>query len=155
MELSELKLLTDSRNLNIAIILLIILDLIMMVMGLLYVILGTFFTYHVVYIGMTASEVKSFNPKLMNLISIFIRMVGFGFLIVSIGGLIIIFTGIKKREKWAWMLYILQHLMLATPLMWISYVVGGLSLILVIIGWALLIIVSYFPIKNSLNEYWK
>jgi len=138
--MSESKFLTDSRNMNIAIISLIILDLIMMIMGLLYVILGTFFTYHVDYIGMTASRVRSFNPKLMNLISMFIRMIGFGILSVSIGGLIIIFTGFKKREKGAWMLYLFQHLMLAIPLMWITYVVGGISLILVIIGWILLII---------------
>ena len=146
--MSESKFLTDSKNLNIAIISLIILDLIMMIMGLLYVILGTFFTYHVDYIGMTASRVKSFNPKLMNLISMFIRMFGFGFLSVSIGGLIILFTGFKKREKWAWILYLIQHVMLATPLMWITYVVGGLSLILVIIGWILFIIGIVFSYKE-------
>jgi len=150
-EMSESKFLTESRNLNIAIILLIILDIIMMIMGLLYIILGTFQTYHVDYIGMTASRVKSFNPKLMNLISMFIRMVGFGFLSVSIGGFIIIFTGFKKREKWAWMLYFLQHFMLAIPLVWITYIVGGLALILVIIAWILLII----GIVLSYKEFFK
>lgn len=149
--MSESKFLTESRNFNIAIILLIILDLIMIIMGLIYVILGTFLTYHVDYIGMTASRVRSFNPKLMNLISMFIRMLGFGFLSVSIGGLIIIFTGFKKREKWAWMLYLIQHLMLAIPLMWITYVVGGLALILIIIGWILLII----GILLSYKEFFK
>jgi len=149
--MSESKFLTESRNLNIAIILLIILDIIMMIMGLLYIILGTFQTYHVDYIGMTASRVKSFNPKLMNLISMFIRMVGFGFLSVSIGGFIIIFTGFKKREKWAWMLYFLQHFMLAIPLVWITYIVGGLALILVIIAWILLII----GIVLSYKEFFK
>ncbi|MFX1336989.1 MAG: hypothetical protein ACFFDK_00110 [Promethearchaeota archaeon] len=148
MALSKSKFLTESKNLNIAIISLIILDLIMMIMGLLYVILGTFQTYHVDYIGMSASRVRSFNPKLMNLISMFIRMIGFGFLSVSIGGLIILFTGFKNKEKWGWMLYLFQHLMLAIPLMWITYVVGGLSLILVIIGWILLIIGIMFSYKE-------
>ena len=117
-EISESKFFTESRNLNVAIISLVLLDIIMMIMGLLYAILGTFQTYHVDYIGMTASRVKSFNPKLMNLISMFIRLIGFGFLSVSIGGLIIIFTGFKKREKRTWMLYLFQHCMLAIPLMW-------------------------------------
>ena len=64
---------------------------------------------------MTASGVKSFNPKLMNLISMFIRMVGFGFLSVSLGGLILIFTGFKKRQKNSWLLYLIQHLLIAIP----------------------------------------
>lgn len=139
-EISESKFLTESRNFNIGIILLIILDIIFMIMGLLYVILGTFQTYHIDYIGMTASRVKTFNPKLMNLISMFIRMVGFGFLSVSLGGIILILTGFKKREKYSWLLYLMQHLLIAIPLIWITLVIGGLSLILVIVGWILLIL---------------
>jgi len=136
----ESKLFTDSKRLNIAIILLIILDLIILIMGLVYIITATFQSYHVDYMGITESQIRRFNPKLMVLISFFLRMVGFGFLSVSIGGFIIIFASFKKREKWSWLLYLIQHLLIATPLIWITLVVGGLSLILVIIGWILLIL---------------
>ncbi|TFG27037.1 MAG: hypothetical protein EU532_08395 [Promethearchaeota archaeon] len=138
--MNESKLFTDSKRLNIAIISLIFLDLIILIMGLVYVITGAFQSYHVDYLGITESQVRNFNSRLMILISFFIRMVGFGFVSVSIGGLIIIFASFKKREKWSWILYLFQHLLIAIPLIWITLVIGGLSLILVIIGWILLIV---------------
>jgi len=138
--MNESKFFTDSKKLNAAMLSLILLDLILLIMGLVYIITATFQSYHLNYMGLTEAQVRSFNPKLMILISFFIRMVGFGFLSVSIGGLIIIFASFKKREKWSWILYLIQHLLIATPLIWITLVVGGLSLILVIIGWILLIL---------------
>ncbi|MFX0070369.1 MAG: hypothetical protein ACFFAO_04685 [Candidatus Hermodarchaeota archaeon] len=142
------KYLTDSKKLNIAIVVLVILDAIILIMGLVYAITGTFQTYHIAYMGMTASRVKSFNSRLMTLISFFIRMVGFGFLAVSIGGLIIIHASFRKREKWSWIVYLIQHSFLAIPLTFITYVVGGLSLILVIVAIVLFIVGLVFSYKE-------
>ena len=147
-EMTESKFLTDSRNLNITIISFVFLDLLLLIMGVLYAVLGTFQTYHVDYIGMTASKVRSFNPKLMNLISLFIRLIGFCFISIAITGMIIIFVSIRKREKSYWLMYIIQHILVAFPLIWLTFIVGGLAFILVIIGWILIIIGIVFSYKE-------
>ena len=151
LKMTDSKILTDSRNLNITIISLLILDLLFLLMGILYAVLGTFQTYHVDYIRMTASKVRNFNPKLMNLISFFIRLIGFCFISVAITGIIIIFIYIRKQEKSGWIIYLIQHLTVAIPLTWITSIVGGLPFILVIIGWILLIIGMIFSYKEILK----
>lgn len=138
--MNESKFLTDSKNLNIAIIFLFLLDVLIMIMGILYVVLGTFQTYHIAYIGMNASKVRNFNPELMILISFFIRLIGFCFLSISIGSIIVIYTSFRKREKWSWIWYLIEHILIAVPLLWITYIVGGLAFIILIVGWIFFII---------------
>ena len=92
------KILTDSKRLNIAIILFLIVDLIVIFIGILYAIMG-FMPYHEKIIGKSPSKV---NSAVMNLIYILIRVNGFMFISKGVSGIYILFVGFRKKQKWAW-----------------------------------------------------
>jgi len=92
------KILTDSKRLNIAIILLIIVDLILIFIGILYAIMG-FMPYHEKIIGKSLSKV---NSDVMKFIYTVIRINGFMFITLGVTGIYILFVGFRKKEKWAW-----------------------------------------------------
>jgi len=92
------KILTDSKRLNIAIILLLIANLIVIITGILYVIMG-FLPYHERIIGKSPSRVDS---SVMNFIYIIIRVNGFMFITLGVSGIYLLFAGFRKKEKWAW-----------------------------------------------------
>lgn len=92
------KILTDSKRLNIAIILFLIIDLILIFIGILYAIMG-FMPYHEEIIGTSPSKVDS---DVMKFIYTVIRVNGFMFITLGVTGIYILFVGFRKKEKWAW-----------------------------------------------------
>ena len=103
------KILTDSKRLNIAIILLLIIDLMVVIIGILYAIMG-FMPYHERLIGKSPSKVDS---AVMNFIYTIIRVNGFMFITLGVTGIYILYVGFRKKEKWAW-IYVLLTVALAT-----------------------------------------
>lgn len=120
-------------------------------MGLLYLITGTFQSYHVDFIGLTATEVAAFNANLMILISIFIRMVGIGITTAGVAGLFLSIFPYRKGEKWAWVALFIVGFISVIPTMIITFPILGTTLLYVIfiimlIIWILGILLSGYEI---------
>ena len=124
--MNKSKFLTDSRNLNIVVILFLITNTILIITGAIYAILGTFMSYHVDYTGLTESEVASYNPKLMILISVFIRLLGVNEMVIGISGIYINIYGIRKKEKWAWNLILIVSTMWFIPTLILTLIITGI-----------------------------
>jgi hypothetical protein len=120
------KILTDSKRLNIAIILLLINVVLILIMGLLYAILGTFMPYHVAFTGKTESQVSSYDTELMFLISSFIRLLGVYLTSIAILDIYVILNGIKEKEKWAWFCFLLSNIVVIIPTIVITYMITGI-----------------------------
>ena len=114
------KMLTESKKLNIAIILFIIVNVIAIIIGTLYSILGLM-PYHRTSLGMSPSKINSFNPNIMPFIYIIIRVNGFLFLTSGINGLIVIYYGIRNKEKWAWLYNLVAFILISIPLVVLLY----------------------------------
>ena len=112
--------LTESKKLNISIILLIILDIIAVVFGILYAIFG-FMPYHQQAVGMSPSTISNFNPTLMRFISTVIRINGLMFINAGIMSLIILYHGFRNKEKWAWFAHIISGALGYIPLVILTY----------------------------------
>jgi len=112
--------LTESKKLNIAIILFIIVYVIAIIIGSLYSILGLM-PYHRTSLGMSTSRINSFNPNIMPFIYIIIRVNGFLFLTLGINGLLIIYYGIRNKEKWAWLYNLISFIFISIPLVVLLY----------------------------------
>ncbi|MFX1336988.1 MAG: hypothetical protein ACFFDK_00105 [Promethearchaeota archaeon] len=123
--MAESKFLTDSRNLNIAIIIILITSIFLIISGAIYAILGTFMPYHVEYTGLTESEVAAYSPKLMFLISVFIRLLGISVMIIGISSIYITVYGIRKKEKWAWTGYTIASSIYIIPNFILTLLVTG------------------------------
>jgi hypothetical protein len=123
--MSESKFFTDSRNLNIAVIIILISGIFLIISGAIYAILGTFMPYHVAYTGLTESEVAAYSPKLMFLISVFIRLLGVSVMIIGISSLYIAVYGIRKKEKWAWTGYAIASTLYTIPNFILTLLVTG------------------------------
>jgi hypothetical protein len=143
------KILTDSKRLNIAIILLLINCVLVLMMGLLYAISGTFMAYHVAFTGKTASQVSSYDSELMFLISAFIRLIGFYLIAIAVFSIYIIIHGIKEKEKWAWFCVLFVYLIAVIPTIVITYMITGLLgtpfliTVVLIILWIIALTYSY------------
>lgn len=114
------KMLTESKKLNIAIILFIIVNVIAIIIGTLYSILGLM-PYHRTSLGMSPTKINSFNPNIMLFIYIIIRVNGFLFLTSGINGLIVIYYGIRNKEKWAWLYNLVAFILISIPLVVLLY----------------------------------
>ena len=123
MALQQLK---DLKTLDIAYILLLLDFGIFFAFGILYSVLGTFMPYHEDFIGITASDVKAYNPDLMTLISGFIRLLGFSTLALGISGLFILRYAFREGERWAWLNFAIYIPVLLIPLLIITYAITGL-----------------------------
>ena len=118
----------ESKLLNIAWIMILIVGLGFTIVGVIYVSLGTLMPYHENVIGLTSSEIRSFSPKLMNFIGELIRLLGFfliGLGIVNIG---LSLAGLRKGEKWAWITILLVDAVTVIPLTSDAYIVAGLGM---------------------------
>ena len=124
--MNKSKFLTDSRNLNIVVILFLITNTTLIITGAIYAILGTFMSYHVDYTGLTESEVTAYNPKLMILISVFIRLLGVNEMVIGISGIYINIYGIRKKEKWAWNLILIVSTMWFIPTSILTLMITGI-----------------------------
>jgi len=123
--MSESKFLTDSRNLNVAIVLFLITDTLLIITGAIYAILGTFMPYHVEYTGLTESDVAAYSSKLMFLISVFIRLIGIYEMIIGISGIYITIYGFRKKEKWAWTILLIASLIFSIPTLIATITITG------------------------------
>ncbi|MFX1394791.1 MAG: hypothetical protein ACFFAH_14620 [Promethearchaeota archaeon] len=135
------KLLTDSKRLNIAIILSFIIYFQLIIVGIFYASLGTFMPYHIAFTGKTESDVNSYSSELMTLISILIRLLGFCNITIGIMGLFILYFAFRKREGWTWILGLITGCIGYIPNLILTYTVLGLGLmyILTIISFILCI----------------
>ncbi|MFX1357994.1 MAG: hypothetical protein ACFFA8_12020 [Promethearchaeota archaeon] len=135
------------KLLNIAVIFSIIVSAFYMLMGLLYLISGTFQSYHIDFTGLTVNDVTAFNANLMILIGIFIRMVGIGTTTAGLASLFITIIPFRKGEKWAWVALFLIGIIAIVPTLIITFPVLGATFlyiifIIMLIIWILGIILS-------------
>ncbi|MHA1272594.1 MAG: hypothetical protein ACTSQP_10025 [Promethearchaeota archaeon] len=115
----------NNKILNIASIIYIYGVAMVIIFGLLYVINGSFQSYHIAYMGIDATDVKDFNPELMILISIFIRLLGFCLIFIGISEIIIILTWFREGNKNAWIIQLMITLIIGIPFSIITSIVGG------------------------------
>ncbi|TFG24177.1 MAG: hypothetical protein EU529_05155 [Promethearchaeota archaeon] len=113
---------------NIAIILIFIIILFSFVLGLIYAISGTFLPYHVAFTGKTESNVKAYDSELMILIEAFIRLMGIYVITISIANLFILFFGFYKKEKWAWIYFLISVCIMFSSLLILTFPVLGFSM---------------------------
>jgi hypothetical protein len=120
-------------------------------MGLLYLITGTFQSYHVDFIGETAADVAAYNANLMALISVFIRMVGIGITTTGIAGLFLSIIPFRKAERWAWVALFIGGIISVIPTLILTFPILGTTFLYVIfiimlIIWILGIVLSGYEI---------
>jgi hypothetical protein len=148
---SKTKEVLKIKLLNIAVILSIIVSAFYLLMGLLYLISGTFMSYHIDFTGLTATDVTAFNANLMILISIFIRMVGVGTTTAGVAGLFVSAIPFRKGEKWAWVALFVVGIISVVPVLIITFPVLGTTylyiiFIIMLIVWISSIILSGYEI---------
>lgn len=120
--------LTDSKRLNIAIVLIFIIIISSFVLGLIYAILGTFLPYHVAFTGKTESNISAYDAELMILIGAFIRLMGIYVMTISIANLFILFFGFCKKEKWAWIYFLISVCIMFGSILILTFPVLGFNL---------------------------
>ena len=132
--------LTESKKLNIAIILLIIFYAIEIFVGILYASIG-FMPYH---------QIKpSLDPDWKEFIMFLVRYNGFLFIHNGVMGLYILYVGFQKKEKWAWVFVLLSGVLTLFPLMGLFIMVNwGFqapvpNLIIGMIPWIVALGISY------------
>ncbi|MFX1256876.1 MAG: hypothetical protein ACFFAN_03375 [Promethearchaeota archaeon] len=117
--------LTESKRLNIAIILFVIINIYGLFWGSLYAILGTLMPYHETAIGATSSEVRDYNPRLMLLIGFIIRMEGVAQICICITNLFILNYSFRNKEKWSWIVFLITGLIFDVSMLIALYIVLG------------------------------
>jgi len=119
---------TTSKLFRIASILALIVYSVVIIMGLIYAIYGNLMPYHLNYIGLTVVQISSFDPELAILAALTIRLVGFLFL--SSGALLIMiwYFSFRKAEKWSWIANLIAGALIIIPLLFVTFVVGGLNI---------------------------
>ena len=142
------KILTDSKRLNVAIVLLLIVSLSGLIGSLIYTILGTFMPYHVAFTGKTESNVSGYDSELMILISVFIRLMGFYGISIAVANLFVLFFGFREREKWAWFYTLIIGCIMYGAILIITYTVLGLSItyltfVASTVLWIIALVISY------------
>ena len=117
--------LTESKRLNIAIILLIIINILSIIVGIIYVVLGTLMPYHQDYLGLTPSQVSSYNSRLMFFIGVLIRMGGLAAVCQAITNLFIINYSFRNKEKWSWIVILITGLIYGIPMLIVTFTITG------------------------------
>ena len=113
---------------NIAIVLVFIIILFSFILGLIYAISGTFLPYHVAFTGKTESNVSAYDSELMILIEAFIRLMGIYVITISIANLFILFFGFCKKEKWAWIYFLISVCIIFGSILIITFPILGFSI---------------------------
>ena len=118
---------TRSKIFLIASILTLILYSMIIIIGLVYAIYSNLMPYHIAFIGMTVSQVSSFNPQLVILSQLSIFLIGF--LFISSGALMVIIwhVGFRKAEKWSWIANLAAGALVIIPLLYVTFTVAGLN----------------------------
>ena len=72
-------------------------------------------SYHIDFIGITASDVTRYNSELMHLVSVFIRLIGVLQISFSIAAIFILFFAFRKKQKWSWYAFLLNLIVFSIP----------------------------------------
>jgi len=105
-----------------------IVGLTLVAVGVLYSSRGTLMPYHEKFIGMTPSEIRGFNPKLMDFIGGSISLLGFLFISLGIANISVCIAGLRKGEKWSWITILSTGAFTFIPLTYATYLVGGFDI---------------------------
>ncbi len=81
--------------------------------------------YHVAFLGMSEDEIKSFNPKLIDLLLAMIHIMGATFITIGITGLIITYSSFRKGVKWAWYSLFVLFTLSLTPMLFITHKIAS------------------------------
>lgn len=113
-------------------ILLVIIAIASIVIGIVYVSTPKIMWYHENFIGMTHEEISGINPKLADMMLVFLR--GAGVLNFSLGilGIAVSLRSFREGEKWAWYAMLISYLVAFLPVLAITHYVGALTPFLVI-----------------------
>ena len=84
--------------------------------------------YHEKFIGMTPSEIRGFNPKLMYFIGGSISLLGFLFISLGIANISVCIAGLRKGERWSWITILSTDAFTFIPLTYVTYIVGGFDI---------------------------
>lgn len=142
----------DEKLIKIATCIMIITIITMLIFGIVYAIRGTLMTYHLDYIGKSEGQLRSENPKLMEVIGIIIRILGVTYISYSIILIIITYGPFRKAEKWARVSMFMAFLTVTVPFLIILSYAINLPFIIVLIDLILQIIalaISYKPIMKA------
>ena len=145
-----MKILTESKKLNVAIICGIAICAFLIIQGIIYASLGTLMPYHRAYTGLTEESIRNFNPELMYLISVLIRLYGFIGISWGIALIFILFAGFRKCQKWAWFSFLISGIIYITPVFIFTYpIIGNIILYKICIFLCILWIIQLFlPYKE-------
>jgi hypothetical protein len=94
--------------------------------GLVYAILGTLMPFHEEFIGITMADIRTFNPELAILVGDFVRLIGIYLITIAISAFFVLIYGFWKKEKWAWIVFLIYLPILLLPLLVITYSLTGL-----------------------------
>lgn len=119
------KMLTESKKLNIAMVLLAIINIINLFIGIIYAMLATLMSYHQDYIGLTPSQISNYNSRLMFFIGVLIRMSGLAMVIIAITNLFILNYSFRNKEKWSWIIFLISGLLYDIPFLIVTYTITG------------------------------
>jgi len=105
-----------------------IVGLTLVAVGVLYSSTGTLMPYHEKFIGMTPSQIRGFNPRLMDFIGGSISLLGFLFISLGIANIGVCIAGFRKGERSSWITIMCTDVFTIIPLTYVTYVVGGFDI---------------------------
>lgn len=96
--------------------------------GVIYSYRGALMPYHEKFIGMTSSEIRGVNPKLMDFVGGSIRLLGFLFISLGIVNIGVCLASFRRGERWSWITILSTDAFTFIPLTYATYVVGGFDI---------------------------
>lgn len=116
-----------SRLFNISIYLILLILCMQMMLGVIYAVKGSFMPYHITFTGISEIDVYNFNPQLMKLISVFIRLLGITSICFSVTASIIVWFGMRKKARWAWFVCLFNTIGFSVPFTILTYSIVGIT----------------------------
>jgi len=114
----------NKKLLNIAVVLSFYGVIMLFLFAFLYIIQGSFLSYHEDFMGITANDVEAFNPELLVLVGVFIRLIGFSLLFIGVADVIILLTWFRDGDKKGWFIQLMILVLLLIPFMILTGIVG-------------------------------
>lgn len=93
--------------------------------GLLYFFRSDIMPYHYSFLGTSSAEINAFNPKLVELMLAFMKIIGSCYIGIGLGALLITRLGIVKEKAWAWWSILLLMLFPLSVTLWITLIVSN------------------------------
>lgn len=85
-------------------------------------------SYHEKFIGMTPTEIRAFNPKLMDFVGGSISLLGFLFISLGIVNVGVSLASFRRVERWSWITLLFADTFTFIPLTYATHVVGGFDM---------------------------